>query len=170
MEDLETSAIEVLNKLRQLQKEERKSALDAVTLSAITSYPALFQPREKELDEYHVADLTKAIRNHGQLDPILVLLIGSEVVLVDGHHRFEAYKRSEYKGPIPAEFFEGTLEEAILEAGNANTKVRLQMTNGERQNQAWELVRLGRTEKTIMERQSSLKNRSGSQQALVMGK
>ncbi len=147
MEDLEPSAIEVLSKLRQVRNEQSKPSLDAITLSDVKSYPTLFQPREKELDEYHVSDLLKAIRNHGQLDPILVLQVGSEAVLVDGHHRLEAYKRSEYKGPIPAEFFEGTLEEAILEAGNANTKVRLQMTNEERQNRAWELVRLGRTEK-----------------------
>lgn len=40
-------------------------------------------------------------------------------------------------------YFTGSVEEAVLQAGRANSKAKQPMTNTERQDFAWRLVRLG---------------------------
>jgi hypothetical protein len=40
-------------------------------------------------------------------------------------------------------YFDGTLEDAVLEAGRANSKAKLPMNNRDRQNYAWRLVLMG---------------------------
>lgn len=45
---------------------------------------------------------------------------------------------------IPVSYFKGTLEEAVLEAGAANSKAKLSITTQERQDYAWRLELFGR--------------------------
>jgi len=112
--------------------------LPALPLDQITLLPALFQPRA--MDERHISELVRAIKATGSLDPITVLQAGEEAVLVDGHHRVEAYKRAKRTADIPVRYFDGTPEEAVLESGEANSKAKLPMVTRERMNFAWRLV------------------------------
>ncbi|MAL38466.1 ParB/RepB/Spo0J family partition protein [Thalassospira sp.] len=110
-------------------------------VSAIHEHSELFQPRG--LDERHIQELRRAIRTQGILDPITVLQVGNKAVLIDGHHRRTAYKLEKVTKPVPVQYFQGSLEEAVLEAGRANSKAKLPMITSERQNYAWRLVLLG---------------------------
>ncbi|ARP62593.1 hypothetical protein A9K65_003730 [Mesorhizobium sp. WSM1497] len=116
-----------------------------LALADITLMPVLFQPRG--ISEKHIGDLARAIQNFGQVEPVTVLAVGRKAVLVDGHHRIEAYKKAGKTDCIPVRYFKGTPEEAVLEAGQANSKVKLPMTPAERQNYAWRLVLIGQFSK-----------------------
>jgi ParB-like chromosome segregation protein Spo0J len=131
-----------LRHLQDLQKEAQKSARAVpprISLTSIKVVPELFQPRR--MNERHVAELRRALRNGGELDPVLVYGAGRRFYLIDGHHRLQAY-REEDRQEIPVEAFEGTPEEAVLAARKANSRAKLSMTNLERQNAAWQLVLL----------------------------
>lgn len=114
---------------------------DHLPISAIATETALFQPRG--LAENHVHDLTRVAKSGRLFDPLVVIQIGGTAYLVDGHHRREAYLNAKVTQPIPVTYFAGSVEEAVLEAGRANSKAKQPMTNTERQDFAWRLVRLG---------------------------
>ena len=103
----------------------------------------LFQPRGwQEEDEAHVQALVRALQRNGPgklLDPVLVMFIGADLYVVDGHHRLAAYEAASVSGPVPVEHFHGTVQEAVLAAGRANHKDKLPMTTDERHNNAWRL-------------------------------
>lgn len=120
-----------------------KERPNALPISAIGRLPELFQPRRTKEDERHIGELARALRSTGKLDPVLVMYVGATPYLIDGHHRLAAYEAEEIAGPIPVDYFRGSLEEAILEAGRQNTKAKLPMSTFERQNFAWRLVLLG---------------------------
>ncbi|WP_095202897.1 ParB/RepB/Spo0J family partition protein [Mesorhizobium carmichaelinearum] len=111
-----------------------------LALDEITLMPELFQPRE--ISEKHIADLARTIQNFGKVEPVTVLPVGPRAVLVDGHHRIEAYRRVGTVAGIPVQYFQGTPQEAVLEAGRANSQVKLPMASRERQDYAWRLVQL----------------------------
>lgn len=110
-------------------------------VSQIIEHPELFQPRE--LDERHIHELRRAIRVEGVLDAVTVIQVGDKAILIDGHHRRAAYMQADVTKPVPVQYFQGSLEEAVLEAGKANSKAKLPMITSERQNYAWRLVLLG---------------------------
>lgn len=114
---------------------------DHLPISAIATETALFQPRG--LVENHLHDLTRKAKSGTIFDPLLVIQIGSTAYLVDGHHRREAYLNAKVTQPIPVTYFAGSVEEAVLEAGRANSKAKQPMTNTERQDFAWRLVKMG---------------------------
>src|SRR5665213_313071 len=56
----------------------------------------LFQPRRpgwgtRRLDTKHVNSLATKITRKGELDPVVVVKLGQDWVVVDGHHRVAAY-------------------------------------------------------------------------------
>lgn len=110
--------------------------------SKIEKMPELFQFRSG-ISERHIADLVRAIHNVGDLDPVIVIQVGQRAVLIDGHHRLDAYELADRTARIPVEYFDGSLDEAVLFAGTANTKAKLPMSTTERQDCAWRLVLLG---------------------------
>lgn len=112
-------------------------------LQDIETVPELFQPRGG-ISERHVSELVKAIKAVGALDPVTVMVIGSRTILIDGHHRIEAYGAAKWAAPVPVRYFEGTPEDAVLVAGEANSKAKLPMDNTDRQNFAWRLVLIDR--------------------------
>ncbi|WP_292418005.1 ParB/RepB/Spo0J family partition protein [Mesorhizobium sp.] len=124
-------------------------------LEAIETVPELFQPRGG-IDERHVSELVKAIKAVGALDPVTVMVVESRTVLIDGHHRIEAYGAAQWSAPVPVRYFEGTPEEAVLVAGEANSKAKLPMDNADRQNFAWRLVVIDRHSKTEVARASGI--------------
>jgi len=127
---------------------------EKLSLHGITIVPELFQPRG--MSERHISDLIRAIENFGELDPITVVQVGQKAVLIDGHHRIEAYRQAGRTTDIPVRYFKGSLEEAVLEAGKANSKAKLPMSSQERQDYAWRLVLLDRHSKAEIARASGV--------------
>lgn len=133
----------LLAELKAMAAEESipDSLPDHLPLSAITTLTPLFQPRG--LVENHVHDLTRVVKSGRMFDPLEVIQVGGTAYLVDGHHRREAYKLGKVTQPIPVAYFSGSVEEAVLQAGRANSKAKQPMTNTERMDFAWRLVRMG---------------------------
>lgn len=143
--DLE-SAYTPLEKLKALEAMEGlpkpKKRPMALLLDVIEEVPEVFQPRTLTLNEKHIGDLTRVIQNGDRLlDPIEVIQLGERVFLTDGHHRIAAYRAANFTKPIPVVYFNGTVREAVIAAGTANSKAKLQMTQEERMNRAWQLVK-----------------------------
>jgi hypothetical protein len=141
-------AFEPVRQLRDLQAEAKRfppsSGPGLVQVDQITILPDLFQPRS--MNEKHIEDLARIIKTTGKMDPVTVLKLGNKIVLVDGHHRLEAYRKADVHD-VAVTYFEGTPEEAVLEAGRSNSKAKLPMSNQERQNYGWRLVLLNRHSK-----------------------
>ncbi|MBO9452279.1 ParB/RepB/Spo0J family partition protein [Tropicibacter sp. R16_0] len=101
----------------------------------------------------HLAALRKTLRNTGQLDPILVWQEADEageatgrLVLLDGHYRVAAYQAEQAQGTItgnaiPARVLIGPRSLAALASLHANAKDTLPLSQTERLNAAWRLVR-----------------------------
>ncbi|RUW27629.1 nuclease [Mesorhizobium sp. M4B.F.Ca.ET.215.01.1.1] len=142
-----TGAAEALAGLIELSasRQDNLSRPDRLPLVSVRVLPDLFQPRGG-MDERHLSDLVKLLRSRKDLDPVTVMVVGDSYVLIDGHHRHEAYQRTG-NDSIPTVYFEGTPEEAVLEAGKANAKAKLPMSSRERQDFAWRLVVLDRYSK-----------------------
>ncbi|WP_292164594.1 ParB/RepB/Spo0J family partition protein [Mesorhizobium sp.] len=134
---------------------ERPEKLD---IRAISLVPELFQPRDG-ISEKHVADLTKAIKNVGELDPLTVIVVGRRTILIDGHHRVEAYGRAKWGREVAVRYFDGSPSAAVLAASEANSAVKLPMESRERQNRAWKLVLIGRYSKPEIARAAGVSER-----------
>jgi ParB-like chromosome segregation protein Spo0J len=108
---------------------------------------AVFQPRALEgqlgIDEAHLSELEYAIGNPENpklLDAITVWWGGDRYYVIDGHHRLIAYERKGFRGGIPVEVFEGSLDQAMAQSGALNSKNRLPMRQEDKLNYAWRLV------------------------------
>lgn len=121
-------------------------------LADIKTATALFQMRDGDAeggatDPGHVLTLVRALRSKPAdartLDPVLVFGIGPDAYCIDGHHRLAAYRDAKVTGPVPVEWFNGTLEGAVGEAISRNQKSKLQMGSGEKMEGAWRLVVTG---------------------------
>jgi ParB-like chromosome segregation protein Spo0J len=141
---VEFEPLEILVKLKvKAEAQSAKKRPEVLPLVSIVVEPRLFQPRGE--DERHIQDLVRAIKTQGQVEPVTVVQVGSSAVLVDGHHRLIAYRIAKATSAVPVRYFDGTLEEAVLEAGRMNSKVKRPMSNKERQDYAWRLVLMGTT-------------------------
>lgn len=137
--------MELLEKLEAQARQPAPGTLpDTLAWNDIRQEPALFQARGGKFYEPHIGDLASAIGREGRLDPVEVIQIGPQAVLIEGHHRMEAYRRSGITDGIPVVYFTGTVEEAVAESGRANSRAKLPMRLTERSDYAWKLVLLGR--------------------------
>jgi hypothetical protein len=123
---------------------------DHLPLTAITSEPGAFQMREGQMIvQEWVGDLLKLLRGGLKaFDPLLVWWTGKRWVVMDGHHRFEAYRAyaEGKKQPLSIPVMVSRAEDpdkAILEANRENGKVKLNTTTKERSEQAWWLTVMG---------------------------
>jgi hypothetical protein len=122
----------------------RKEAL--VALHAI-SYDAAFDFRANGIETTHKADLASIIRNTGKaLDPVTLWRDGRQsgagkLTLLDGAHRIEAYRAVGWAEPIPAIIYECDRKTALANALSGNSRRTLQLTQAERMDAAWRLVR-----------------------------
>jgi hypothetical protein len=141
-------AFEPIRQLRELQAEAKKSPPASgpalLQVDRITVLPDLFQPRS--MNEKHIEDLARIIKTTGKIDPVTVMKLGDRVVLIDGHHRLEASRKA-LVPDVAVTYFTGAPEDAVLEAGRSNSKVKLPMSNHERQDYGWRLVLLDRHSK-----------------------
>lgn len=88
----------------------------------------------------HVAALAKTPKDGRPLSPILVWWGGDGWYCVDGHLRLEAYIRAKWRKAVPVEVCAGSLITAIGAANMRNTRIKLNMTNPERNQAAWRFV------------------------------
>ena len=119
---------------------------------AILELPELFQPRDMSLrfspgqSEAHIRKLTTYVRRGAALDPVSVASFGAEWVLIDGHHRIEAYARAGWSGAIPVKPLESDrtgearVAWAIRESVGANFKDKLAMSGADKSDAAWRMV------------------------------
>jgi ParB-like chromosome segregation protein Spo0J len=108
----------------------------------------LFQPRMLThgghlVDAKHVKKLSRTIGTKGELDPILVVKLRGSWVCVDGHHRLEAYALRKWEGMIKANWFAGTVREAVAEGLRLNDVAKLEMSSQDRFEAAWQRTVLG---------------------------
>ncbi len=131
----------LVDELKTQDKDTPKRRLPKrLKLSAIECLPELFQMRL--LNEQHIGDLVRAIKTHKQLEAVTVRAVGSKFILIDGHHRCTAYGRAGVTKDIPVQHYSGSIADAVLAAGRANSKAKLPMTTAQRQDFAWRLVLL----------------------------
>lgn len=127
-------------------------------VNEITEQPELFQPRDETLDEHHVSVLERHLGSQGKLDSILVLRCHDAHIVIDGHHRLEAYRRQGIP-VIHVRYFQGNATEAVIAAGRYNNKAKLPLTSRERMNYAWRLVRMGRFSKAQISTAAAVSSR-----------
>ena len=123
----------------------------SLKLEEINLLPSVFQPRTISDDplasEKHITVLTAAIRNETThyLDPMTIWWSGRSWYIVDGHHRYKAYIRTNKNGKlkidtVPVEVFQGSIDEAMARSLQANSKDKLRMSSRDKLNSAWRLV------------------------------
>ena len=128
----------------QSQREVLLATTDIVTIESV------FQHRDVAAGKYdsesHIRTLTNVLKalpaDQRRLDPILVVPIDSSWICIDGHHRLEAYKKAGVS-EVPAEVFTGGIRQAVIVAGEANSKTKLPMSPRDRMNAAWRIVSAG---------------------------
>lgn len=110
----------------------------------ITTMERVFQARTGRLNLKHLGELVSAIRAQGTIEPLLLWRCGDHAILIDGHHRLEAYKQVEGERgcqiAIPVQWLTGTVEEAAVTAAKLNSRPKLGMTTQERSDHAWRMV------------------------------
>jgi hypothetical protein len=102
----------------------------------------LFQPRRpawgtRTLDAKYVNKLVTRIKRKGEIDPVWVVKLGHEWVVIDGHHRIAAYAKVKHPFPIKCEWFAGSVREAMDASLNHNEKIHLEMDQGDKAEAAW---------------------------------
>lgn len=94
--------------------------------------------------EDHIFDLANALLDREKpLDPILVFPVGERYYVVDGHHRINAYHSAKWKNPVPVKVFNGSFQDARIEAFRRNSKNKLAMTKQDKMEGTWRLVKEG---------------------------
>lgn len=117
-----------------------------VPLGKLLAIPEVFQPRSLDEEPWnkdrHIEALTKAVRQEGKLDPVMVFAIAGEPVIVDGHCRVAAYRKAKKPDTfkVPARFLRKDFKDALAHALAANSKDKLPLTATEKTEQAWKLV------------------------------
>ncbi|WP_062219502.1 ParB/RepB/Spo0J family partition protein [Aureimonas sp. D3] len=132
-----------LDRLARLSSPTTGQHPTKLPVAALRTDPDAFSVRGASLADWHLGDLTAALKSvgpGGDLDPILVIPAGRTFVVVDGHYRLEVYRRFG-RSDIPVEVFQGTPPQALLEASRRAGKVALVLDNRQRQDLAWDLTR-----------------------------
>ncbi len=130
------------------QEDPTELALEEISLAR-----SVMQPRDLDWNilqsEQHVKTLMKAIRDRPdhKLEPIMVWWSGKTWRIVDGHHRYAAYralaeapKKERIAVKIPVKVFRGGPMQAVLAARGENSKDKLPMSHKEKSNAAWQMV------------------------------
>lgn len=99
------------------------------------------------IDLAHKADLASTIKNTERaLDPVILWQPegqpeGGKLTLLDGAHRLAAYRAVGWAGPVPAIIVTCDRRAALRAALSGNSRRSLQLTQAERMDAAWRLVR-----------------------------
>lgn len=132
--------------------------VEKMTLDALRLVPERFQVRNLKSNNYvnrimqeqeaqdAVHELREIVLAGGLLDPILVWEDRGEMLVVDGHHRMEAYTESDLSPstPVWVQRLNVTTEsEARKIAYDRNSRVNLNMSPAERHNEVWLAILCG---------------------------
>jgi len=125
-------------------KPQPKKKPERLPAAKIKRWEAVFQHR-KPLESHsagHVRELAaKAKENKDGLAPITVWWDGKHWACIDGHHRLKAYMLANMREHnVPVTVFEGTPQQAVVEAAQGNTADKLTMSKSEKVRAAWRLV------------------------------
>jgi hypothetical protein len=105
--------------------------------------------------------MIRSLKETGEpLERILVFPAGGKFFVMDGHHRIDAYRTVKWKEDIPVEVFQGTLEEAHIEALRRNSYNKLSMTKREKSEAAWQLVKEGKCSRPAIVRLTTVSPRT----------
>jgi hypothetical protein len=142
----------------------------------------LFQPRRpgwgtRTLDTKYVNRLVTRISRKGVIDPVLVVKLehahprtgeidGHEWVVVDGHHRLEAYRKLE-REEIECEWFAGTVREAWDESVRRNERIHLEVQQGDKAEAAWARTLLDWNGKTWSNSKQEVVTLTGCSEGIV---
>ena len=130
-----------------IETEKVHQTPQTLRLGDIKRAEAVFQARAGALSEPHLNELRQALRSTPTLEPVTVWRCGPYAFLIDGHHRYEAYRRRAAELgteiDVPVYWFKGTAKEAAVEAGKANSRAKLPLRQEEKSNHAWRMVVAG---------------------------
>lgn len=149
-----SAALERLTAERAGGKKQPQKMPQRLLLREIHEEPTVFQPRGFEgthdQSEQHIATLTQAALVGGLDEPLTVWWSGGRWIVVDGHHRLEAYRRAQAGGKtgkpmkaLVAALGDVSLQEAISTATQRNARDKLRMAAADKMNAAWRLVCMG---------------------------
>lgn len=110
--------------LAKMNEKARPIRLSDITLNL--DFQFRLDVNGQGLDETHVNDLIHVISEGGDTDPVILYRVANQLLMVDGFHRYEAYRR-ENRPSIPAILRDGTYEEAEIAAENANLPRKLKL-------------------------------------------
>jgi hypothetical protein len=124
------------------ERNEGRPAFVHVPPQDIRERLELFQPRRpgwgtRTLETKHVNELAKRIKLKGDMDPVLIVKIGNQWVVVDGHHRLAAYRKLKHTDPIKCQWFAGSARAAMDESLRRNEKTHLRVVQGDKAEAAW---------------------------------
>jgi hypothetical protein len=74
--------------------------------------------------------------------------LGDVWICVDGHHRLAAYQALKWKPKLRCEWFKGSVWEAVDAGMRANSKIKLNMQQEDKFENAWKRVVLGHEMRT----------------------
>lgn len=130
----------------------------ALKLSDLVEKEDVLQPRTSSLmyarrrSQGHVKTLVEAVTRTGKaLDPILIGSFGKQWVVLDGHHRLEAYKAAKWKGPVPVKVADlrgrgiDRVKEAMVLSAKSNVKDKLAMSPQDKLDAGWRFTVLNPT-------------------------
>ena len=102
-----------------------------------------FRSRHGALDAAHVKTLVAAVRRGSKLTPVTLWRDAgrNSFVLLDGEHRLAAWLTAGWRGEVPARLVTCSRRDALLIAAGANTRDALPLSQRERADLAWRLVR-----------------------------
>ena len=115
----------------------------SLPLASLHLAPSLFQwRRDGALLADHVSDLLRVVSGSdpSPLDPIKIWDSTTGFVVLNGHHRAEAYRRAGWADPVPVEVFQGPLWDARAVALGEGSKAVRPYDKGERMDAAWRAV------------------------------
>ncbi len=136
-----------ISELKQLAALEQKTTErpTSLLLKELFVDPETFQWRvskyNKIASDEHIRTLVRVLKSTGEpFEPLLIFPIGKRFVVIDGHHRLDAYRKARWKKPIPVKVFGGSLEEARFAALEGNIRDKLPLSKPEKMEAAWTLV------------------------------
>ena len=131
---------------------DRPVRLDIKEIKVASS---VFQPRKAWYDllarDQHIRNIIDFLRHNTDkdTDPLTVTIVGDEFFLIDGHHRLTAYFKSS-RTTAPVVYFEGDPIAAKKETLRLNSTGKLALLPRERSEAAFDLVKVGASEKEVV--------------------
>jgi len=104
--------------------------------------PLREQKRLERESARHVEYLVAKLADGKDLDALLIAHIDSVLYLIDGHHRLQAYRKSQ-RSKVPTRIRNSTWEEAIMASKAVNcSAAKLPMHSDQRLEAAWQYIAL----------------------------